>query len=101
MNEAEVDVGVAPRDVFEAVDEHRVAGDVEPVELIAVAAEVEQVPVDRHQQLVDGFLGGVLGRHRGDRDRRFAFVHLEEFPGVEGISALEAETAELADRVRR
>ena len=49
MNQTEVDVGVATRDVLEAVDEHRVPGDVEPVELLTVAAEVQQVPVNRHE----------------------------------------------------
>src|SRR4029079_12737713 len=46
VDQAEVNVGVAARDVLQAIDEHGVTGDVEPVELIAVAAEVEQVPVD-------------------------------------------------------
>src|ERR1700742_311078 len=67
VNQAEVDVGVAARDVLETIDEHSVPGDVEPVELIAVATEVEQVPIDGHEQLVDRFFSGVLGRHRGDR----------------------------------
>jgi hypothetical protein len=71
------------------------------VELLAVAAEFEQVAVDGHEQLVDRLLGGVLGRHRGDSQCRVALVHLQRFPGVQGIALLEAESAELAHRVRR
>ena len=101
VDQTEVDVGIAARDVLEAIDEHRVPGDVEPVEVIAVAAEVEQVPVDRHEQLVDCVVGRVLGRHGGDSQRRVTFAHLEGFPGVERMARLEAESAELVHRVSR
>src|SRR5580693_4777840 len=101
VDQSEVDVGIAPRNVLEAVDEHGVAGDVEPIEMVAVAAEVEQVPVDRHQQLVDRLLGGVLARHRGHGQSRVTFVHLEGLPGVEGEALVEAQGAELVHRASR
>src|SRR6476619_6342850 len=81
VDQAEVNVGVAARDVLQVIDEHGVPGDVEPVELIAVAAEVEQVPVDRHEQRVDCVVCGVLSGHRGDLQRRVAHVHAERVPG--------------------
>src|SRR4029077_12332532 len=55
--EPEVDVGVAARNVLEAIGEHRVPGDVDPVEMIVVAVEVEDVAVNGHEQLVDRVIG--------------------------------------------
>jgi hypothetical protein len=51
--QTEIYVRVAARNVFKAIHEHRVPGYVEPVEVLGVPAEVEQMPVDRYEQLVD------------------------------------------------
>jgi hypothetical protein len=47
--QTEIYVRVAARNVFKAIHEHRVPGYVEPVEVLGVPAEVEQMPVDRYE----------------------------------------------------
>ena len=64
--------------------------------MLVAVAELQHVPIDRHQQRGYSVVGGMLGRHGRDLQTGLTLLHQLGLPGVERVTMREANRPKLA-----
>jgi hypothetical protein len=98
MEESQVDLRVASRDLAQAIIEERIPPNVEAEELLAPAPELQQAAHPWRQQ-VDHGIRSVLGWHGSHAEFGITISDRVHFPGIKRVQVRKPHLSELFRRV--